>query len=170
MEKRRNFAGGIVLILLGALFLFWQLAPQNITSWFDRNFDWPFYVIGTGLVFLLLAFVTGQGGLAVPGAIIGGIGGILYYQNLTGDWVSWAYAWVLIPGFVGLGLFLGGLISRDLRHERRTGLTMFVISSVAAMVLWAAFNSRIAGSSTVWAVALIALGAYILISALIRKR
>ena len=105
MKKRRNIAGGLILILLGAFFIYWQLAPDKFTSWFDDYFSWPYYIIGTGLVFILISIVTGTGGLAVPGSIIGGIGGILFYQNLTGDWVSWAYIWVLIPGFVGLECF-----------------------------------------------------------------
>ena len=170
MEKRRNLTGGIILILLGVFFLFWQMAPENISGWFDRNFSWPFYVIGTGLIFLLLAIVTAEGGLAVPGAIIGGIGGILFYQNLTGDWVSWAYIWVLIPGLVGLGLFIGSLISKDMRHERRTGLNMFMISFIITLFLWAVFHFGMTGSSTVWAVALIVLGGYLLITSLLRKK
>ncbi len=170
MGKRNSLAGGLILILLGLFFLVWQIAPASFTGWFDQYFDWPFYVIGVGLIFLLIAIATGEGGLAVPGSIIGGIGGILFYQNLTGDWVSWAYIWVLIPGLVGLGLFIGSLISRDMRHDRRTGLNMFVISAVATLVLWAAFHSGVVGSSTIWAAALILLGGYLLISAFLRKK
>lgn len=170
MKRRRNIAGGIILILLGAFFIFWQFAPESITSWFYETFAWPYYIIGAGLVFILFAIATGVGGLAVPGAIISGIGGILYYQNLTGDWVSWAYAWVLIPGFVGLGILLGSFISGDMRSERRTGLSMFVITTLIALALWAAFNTGVVGSSTVWAVILIILGGYILIGAFSRRR
>ncbi|MEM5775716.1 MAG: hypothetical protein AAGU05_12015, partial [Anaerolineaceae bacterium] len=121
-------------------------------------------------IFLLIAIATGEGGLAVPGSIIGGIGGILFYQNWTGDWVSWAYIWTLIPGLVGLGLFIGSLISRDMRDERRTGLNMFVISGIITLFLWAAFHSGVVASSTIWAAALILLGGYLLISAFLRKR
>jgi hypothetical protein len=170
MQRRRNIAGGLVLLLLGAFFIFWQLAPDNITSWFYEYFAWPYYIIGAGLIFILIGIVTGTGGLLVPGMIIGGIGGILYYQNLTGDWVSWAYAWVLIPGFVGLGMLLGSFISRDLRSERRTGLNMFVICTLITLALWAAFHTGIIGTSTVWAAILILLGGYILLSGLFRKR
>jgi hypothetical protein len=170
MKKRRNITGGLVLILLGAFFIFWQLAPQSITGWFDQNFSWPYYIIGTGLIFILIALVTGVGGLAIPGAIIGGIGGILLYQSLTEDWVSWAYAWVLIPGFVGLGILLGSFVSSDMRHERRNGLTMFVIATLVGLALWAAFHTGAVAQTTVWAIVLILLGGYILISAFFRKR
>lgn len=170
MARRRNIAGGIILILLGAFFIFWQLAPEPLTTWFDQYADWSFYIIGAGLVFILAAIATGVGGLAVPGTIISGIGGILYYQSATGDWVSWAYAWVLIPGFVGLGIFIGSLLSADMRHERRNGLNMFFISTLIGLALWAAFHTGVVGASTVWAVVLIILGAYILISGLLRRR
>ena len=52
--------------------------------------------------------------MAVPACIVAGIGGILYYQNMTGDWASWAYAWTLIPGFVGVGIDPGWLVWRDI--------------------------------------------------------
>jgi len=158
MGERRNIVGGIVLILLGAFFIFWQLAPQSLTGWFDQYFSWPFYIIGTGLIFILIAIVSGVGGLAVPGSIIGGVGGILFYQNMTGDWVSWAYAWVLIPGFIGFGMLLGSFISRDMRQERKTGLSMFVISTIVALALWAAFHTGAVGQNVVWAVVLILIG------------
>ena len=41
--------------------------------------------------------LTGQPGMLVPACIVGGIGGMLYWQNLTGDWASWSYSWSLIP-------------------------------------------------------------------------
>ena len=34
---------------------------------------------------------------------------MLYWQNQTGNWESWAYAWALIPGFVGVGTIVMGL-------------------------------------------------------------
>ena len=146
------------------------MAPESFTGWFDRYFDWPFYVIGLGLVFLLLSIITGEGGFAVPGSIIGGIGGILFYQNLTNDWVSWAYLWVLIPGLVGLGLFIGSLISKDLLHERKTGLNMFFICFLIGLILWTIFHIGMVGASTTGAIALILIGVYLMVSALIRRK
>ena len=169
MERRRNITGGLVLILVGAFFIFWQFAPDNITGWFDRYFDWPYYVIGSGLFLLLVSLVSGVGGLAVPGTIVSGIGGILYYQNLTGDWASWGYIWVFIPGLVGLGIVIGSFISRDMRHERRTGFSMFFIATLIGLALWAVFHTGVVGTSMVWAVVLILLGLYVLVSGLLRK-
>jgi len=58
MQRRRNIAGGLVLILLGAFFIFWQLAPDSITGWFYEYFAWPYYIIGVGLIFISLVFST----------------------------------------------------------------------------------------------------------------
>ncbi len=48
----------------------------------------------------------------MPSIIVGGIGGILAYQDYTGHWESWSYLWTLIPGFVGLGIGVtaGGIV------------------------------------------------------------
>jgi len=64
----------------------------------------------------LLLFVGGATGvpaLAVPATIISGIGAILYYQDTTGDWDSWTYVWALIPGFLGVGLLIAGVLARE---------------------------------------------------------
>jgi len=171
MKRKNNLTGGILFILLGLFFLLWQFAPASITGWFDRVFDWPFYVIGVGLIFLLIAVATGVGGLAIPGSINAGVGLILLYQNLTGDWASWAYLWVWIPGLVGLGLFIGSLVTPDMRDARRTGLNMFLISTAVTLLLWSAFQAGVTvSSSVIWATVLILVGLYLLGGALFRKR
>jgi hypothetical protein len=50
---------------------------------------------------------------AIPGSVIAGTGAILFYQNLTGHWESWAYAWTLYPVFIGLGLLYIGTRAGD---------------------------------------------------------
>ncbi|MBA3874641.1 MAG: hypothetical protein H0X30_36390 [Anaerolineae bacterium] len=67
---------------------------------------WPLFVAVPGLVFLYFAYTGDRkiSGLAVPGTVITGTGLILFYQNITGHWESWAYAWTLYPLFVGLAL------------------------------------------------------------------
>jgi uncharacterized membrane protein len=59
---------------------------------------------------------------------------MLYYQNATGNWGSWAYAWTLIPGFVGLGIILSGLLEGQPIRSLATGLWMILISLVAFVV------------------------------------
>lgn len=67
---------------------------------------WPMFVVLPGLAFLYFAYTGDKNvaGLAVPGTVITGTGLILFYQNVTGHWESWAYIWTLYPLFVGLAL------------------------------------------------------------------
>ena len=125
MNKRTRIAGGVILILLGLLFLGRSLFPEYFQFW-----EWPFLIIGLGIVFLIWAVISGNGGLAVPAAILSGIGGILYYQNATGDWASWAYIWALIPGFVGVGIIISGIIDHNFKDLITGGLIMLMISAI----------------------------------------
>lgn len=134
-NQRKGIVGGIILILLGLLFLASELYPQIFSFW-----DWPFIIIGLGGVFLLWAILAGTGGLAVPGAILTGIGAILYYQNLTGDWASWSYIWAIIPGFVGLGVIISGIINGNFKEAFTGGLTLLVISGVLFFAFGSAFG------------------------------
>jgi hypothetical protein len=152
MTRKTNLVGGIILVLLGLIFLAREIAPQYFQFW-----DWPVFIIGLGLVFFIWALVSRTGGLAVPGAILSGIGGILYYQNMSGDWESWSYIWALIPAFVGVGVIIGGLIDKNYRDGFSSGLTLIIISAI----LFFAFGSFFGFESDFtqyWPVLLIALG------------
>lgn len=151
-NQKRGIAGGVVLILLGLLFLASELFPQSFAFW-----DWPFIIIGLGGIFLLWSILSGIGGLAVPGTILAGIGGILYYQNLTGDWQSWSYIWALIPGFVGLGVIISGIIDGNIREAFTGGLTLLVISAVLFFAFGSAFGLE-NDLAQYWPVLLIVLG------------
>ncbi len=164
MKRRSSVVGGIILIILGVLFLVKEIAPQYFQFW-----DWPFVIIGLGLVFLIWALLSGSGGLAVPGAIIGGIGGILYYQNLTGNWESWSYIWSLIPGFVGVGVILSGLIDRNVRETLGAGLTLIIISGILFFAFGSAFGFR-SDLARYWPVLLIALGLISLVRVIFSKK
>jgi hypothetical protein len=104
------------------------------------NLDWPFYVIGAGAILLLIGLVSDAPRMAIPAAIVAGIGGILYYQNISHDWESWNFMWTLIPGFVGVGNILAGLFGDDTRHNIGRGLNLIVISAVLFLIFAAIFN------------------------------
>ncbi len=94
---------GVILILLGTFFLIAQWVP-GVREWLGPlswGRDWPLIVIGLGVLQLVMGVVQGVPGMAVPFAILTGVDGILYWQNLTGNWGSWSYIWSLIPGFLG---------------------------------------------------------------------
>jgi hypothetical protein len=167
MHVRRNIATGAVLILVGAVLMAMQLVPSLKEFFYSAQF-WPFWIIGTGALLGLLALVLWVPGMWVPACIVGGIGGLLYYQNLTGDWASWAYAWALIPGFSGVGTFLAGVFSRDRRAITGGLWTVFI-----SLVMFAIFGSFLGGItllSIYWPVLLIGLGVVLLVSGFFRKR
>lgn len=164
MKQKTSIVGGIILILLGLLFLASEILPDYFQFW-----DWPFIIIGLGVVFFIWAIISGNGGLAVPGAILSGIGGIFYYQNMSGDWASWSFIWALIPGFVGIGVIISGIIDRNYKEAFSGGLTLIIISAI----LFFAFGSFLGLESNLsqyWPVLLIALGLISLVRALFSSK
>jgi hypothetical protein len=166
-KQRSNLAGGIVLVLIGAWFLLTQLVPGLEIRIFGDS-GWPLIIISVGVILLIIGLLTGVPEMAVPACIVGGIGGLLYWQNATGNWESWAYAWALIPGFVGVGTMLSGIIGGK-RGEIAGGAWMVFIS----LILFAVFSSFLGGLNVFgpyWPVLLIALGLIVLAQGLFRKR
>lgn len=160
MERRSSIVGGMILILVGTAFLLLQMFP-DLAGWFDWGRQWPLITVAIGGFFLLGA-LFGTPPLAVPGSIIAGIGAILYYQNLTGNWASWAYVWTLIPGFAGTGLILMGLLDRKARASIREGSRLLAVSLVL-FVIFGAFFSGFGGLGRFWPVVLILVGAWLLL-------
>lgn len=164
MNRKNGVVGGVILILIGLLFLFREIAPQYFAF-----MDWPFIIVGLGVVFLLWAILSGTGGLAVPGAVLAGIGGIFYYQNLTGDWQSWSYIWALIPGFVGIGIIISGIIDRNYKDAFSGGLIMLLISGILFFAFGTAFGLE-HQITQYWPALLIILGVIALVRALFSNK
>ncbi|MDO8753083.1 MAG: hypothetical protein Q7J80_04240 [Anaerolineales bacterium] len=112
---------------------------------------------------------VGQPGLAIPAAIVAGLGGIFYYQETANDYGSWSYMWALIPGFVGVGSVLAGLLGENTAHNIKRGLNLMVISAVLFLV----FSSFLGGWALLGnfgpAILLILLGVWVLGSGLYRS-
>ena len=136
-NRRGGLVGGLLLILLGGAFLAAQFIP-GLRYWFSAENSWPLMVIGIGVLLVVLAIALRTPPLAVPGCIVAGIGCMLYYQNATGNWGSWAFAWTLIPGFVGLGVIVSGLLEGQPIRSLATGMWMILIS-LLAFVLFGSF-------------------------------
>ncbi len=167
-RKTRSSLGiGLLLVLIGGFFLAVQFLP-NFGNWFWHIFDWPVYIIGVGVCLLVFGLVIGEPGMAVPACIVAGIGGILFYQNATGDWESWAYVWALIPGFTGVGGMLASLLSGGGKSGFRSSLTLVLISLVMFLVFGALFGANPLGMY--WPFLLIALGVWMLIQPLFKKK
>jgi peptidoglycan/LPS O-acetylase OafA/YrhL len=108
--------------------------------------------------------------MSIPAAIVAGIGGILYYQNANDDFASWSYMWTLIPGFVGVGTILAGLLGEHTRSNLARGLNLIGISAVMFLVFATLFGGvGILGPNGA-AIALIVLGVYILLRGFLRNR
>jgi hypothetical protein len=166
-QNRTQLFLGILLILIGAWLVLTRQVP-SLQNWLDANFTWPMWTIGAGLLVLLIGLITGAPGMAVPASIIAGIGGILYYQNATDNFSSWSYMWTLIPGFVGVGTILAGLLGENTRQNLAHGLNLIVISTVLFLVFGTFFGGlAILGDYGV-AVLLILLGIYVLIRGFVR--
>jgi hypothetical protein len=165
-QRRTNLIGGIVLILVGGVLLAAQLFP-GLGLTLNIELSWPLILVGVGVFLLLFGLLVNAPGMAVPACIVAGIGGILYWQNATGDWASWAYAWTLIPGFVGVGTILAGLFGGTFRQSLRDGGTLILIS----LILFAIFSSLLGGKSYLgvyWPVLIILLGLWLLIRPLFK--
>ena len=160
-KKRSNLAGGLLLILIGGVLLVTQLAPDQF-YWLDPGQNWPLIVIGVGVAMLLFGLVTGVPALAVPACIVGGIGGILYWQDATSNWGSWAYAWTLIPGFVGVGVILSGLLSGQPRKAFMEGGRTVMVSLVLFSI-FGFFFARDDFQGILWPSLIIGVGVIVLL-------
>jgi len=132
-QKRKSITSGLLLILIGLLFLAFRVFP-GLRMWADQEFTWPVSILMVAVGLLVIGALTGTADMLVPASIVGGIGGILYFQNagiLT--WESWAFLWTLIPGFVGVGIFLSGLLKWN-RKEMGDGLQSLLVSAVLFLV------------------------------------
>lgn len=167
MYKRSSIVVGTILILVGILFLLVQFLPGLAAS-LDISMQWPLLIIGVGGLLILSAFL-GTPTLAIPGSIVAGIGGILYVQNLTGAWSSWAYVWALIPGFAGIGTLLAGLLGHRRRHSWREGGRLIATSAVLFLIFGAFFNG-LGGLGQYWPVLLIGLGLWMMLPSRKKRR
>ncbi len=113
-----GIAGLIVLTRVFSIVNFWA-------------FFWPFFILVPGAL-MLWAALRGDGPpqLAIPGSLVAGTGLILFVQNVTGHWESWAYAWALYPVFSGLAVSRVGMMTDNVemqdggRVAMRSGLWM----------------------------------------------
>ncbi len=124
MNRERGV--GIVLIALGAIFLLGRFIDLGAALW-------PLFVMAPGIALLAWAFLGGRSasGLAVPGSIVTMVGLILFIQNATSRFDTWAYAWGLIVAAVGVGTWLYGSLAdkeKEVTDGARTamvGLALF---------------------------------------------
>jgi len=161
--------GGALLIGFGVLSLVSRVF--NDLNW---GFLWPFLIIGFGALFFIAMFAIGKSGaaFAVPGSIVGGIGLVLLFQNITQHWESMSYFWTLIVLFVGLGIYLMGWYGEDANQKKsglglmKAGFILFILFGTFFELIFSSF------SSILFPVMLILLGVYLVLarSGLFKRR
>ena len=175
MSTQRNISaliGGSVLIAIGVLSLFGQIFT-SINFW---SFIWPFFILGVGAMFYVGMFAGGKSvsGLAIPATIITTIGLILFYQNMTGHWESWSYAWTVIILAVGLGIYIMGVFGED-EGQRNSGKNLMKVGAILFVVFGGFFEmifsigSKSMLRQSVFPILLILLGLYLIYTRLTKK-
>jgi uncharacterized integral membrane protein len=166
-SKRSTLAIGILLVLIGAYFVVANMVPA-FHDWVNVTMSWPLIIIAVGVGLLVLGLLVGAPEMAIPAVIVAGIGGILYYQNLSGNWASWSYMWALIPGFSGLGMLLGKLLGARGEHTVRSALDT-IGTSLVMFVIFGAFFGAFRMLGNYWPLLLVAAGVLLGLRSLIRK-
>lgn len=174
-ERRAGVVIGGFLVILGVLALLGQVLD------FDAfGVGWPLLVVAVGIVLFASALaVPGPGGvgLAIPGGIVTMVGVVLAFQNATGLWATWAYAWALVaPGGVGLGMVAYGLLTNRREIVRGGWPPLFI--GVALFLGFGLFFEgilglnvpRTAGLESILAGGFVLLGALIIGASLVSRR
>lgn len=163
---------GLILVLVGAVLFAGQLLGIGI-----EDIGWPFIVIGAGLAILVVGLVVvDDQGVVIGGTIVTSVGLVLLYQDRTGRWETWAYAWALVgPAASGLGLALWGARTGD-RRDLRTGiwgllggLAIFVIGFLFFEGVIGLGGDRLALPDWLLPAAVIAIGVVVLARGLMER-
>jgi hypothetical protein len=164
---------GLALVGLGGLWLLGSLLGLDA-----GHFLWPFFVIVPGVVLFVLGLTVRSDaglGLMIPGAIVTTTGLLLFYQNVSGHWASWAYAWALIaPTSIGVALMIDGARRGQAaqvqsgRRLVRIGLILFAALGVFFELIIGISGFRWGGWW--WAVLFIGAGLVLLVAALLPRR
>ena len=94
VDDRRRLALGLILLIVGAIALVEQAIQFDVP-----DAAWPVAIIVPGITLLVVGLIVRHEagvGLIVAGSIVTTVGLVLLYQNATGRWESWAYAWALV--------------------------------------------------------------------------
>ncbi len=143
------------------------LITLGVFGFMGMNMLWPVvFILLPGLVLLWLALAGGAVAaviFAVPGMLIAGTGALMFLQNLTGYWESWAYAWTLYGPFLGLAFALMG---RRIGEPALVAVgRWFVYAGVVAFAVFGVFFELLAfrSSGALLPMLLIAVGLYLLV-------
>ena len=168
-----TIAIGLVLVVVGAVLFAGQAAGIGI-----EDVGWPFFVIAAGVAILLIGLlVADEQGMVIGGTITTTVGLVLFYQDQTGRWESWAYAWALVgPAASGLGLALWGVRSGNGSDVRNGtwgllgGLAIFAVGFLFFEGVIGIGGERLALPEWLLPVAVIAIGVVVLLRGMLERR
>ena len=131
---------GFGLIIGGALLLLGTLLSRAGAEL------WPLFILVPGLIFLAVAAFgpSGTASLFIPGSILTTLGLLFFVQVATDHFESWAYAWALIWGAVGVGLLLQGWRTDNSRLTSQ-GRRLVGLAAAAFLVGFVFFEGFIFG-------------------------
>jgi len=137
--NRGSIFGAFLLIGLGVLFLILDIVGVPMTK------TWPIIFFALGAVCFLPPLLwpslrTGLAGFCIPGGLLLSLGAIFLYNTLSGDWASWAYAWILLNAGIGLGIVLAAWVGGWGREVSSIGWWMFVVSAVVFSIFATLFG------------------------------
>ena len=141
-----SLAFGSLFILTGLVFAIARFVGFDFLS-----AAWPFYVIAPSALLFVYGLTMRNGvgeTLSIMGMMGATTGALLFFQNLSDHWESWAYAWALVtPTAVGIAQIFYGVF-----HGRtkliRTGIRLAGIG-LGLFMLGAFFFEFIIGFSGV---------------------
>jgi hypothetical protein len=173
--SRSSLVLGGALILVGIALLVAQLVGVDL-----GRVGWPFFIIVPGVVVLILGLWLGGSageGASVLGSMITTVGLILLYQNSTGHWATWAYAWALVaPTSIGVGQFLFGTVHGQGKLVRSgldtmlAGVGIFVVLGLFFELVIGLSGFNVRGGDIILPAVLIGLGLLLLIRNLFKYR
>lgn len=175
-DQRRGLstlAIGLVLVLIGALLFAGQLLDVGF-----EDVGWPLLVIAAGIATGVIGLVAmDEQGMVIGGSVVTTVGLVLLYQDQTGRWETWAYAWALVgPAASGLGLALWGVRSRDASDLRNGtwgllgGLAMFAIGFLFFEGVIGIGGDRLAFPEWLLPIVVIGIGVVVLGRAFVERR
>ena len=167
-SQRSSLAVGVILVLVGLYFILANTVPQ-FEQWLHIDYSWPVIILAVAAGLLILGLIVGAPDMAVPAMIVAGIGGILYFQNVTGNWGSWAYMWALIPGFSGLGMVLAHILGARDRYSIGSAIDT-IGTSLVLFVIFGAFFGAFKAFGDYWPLLLVGAGVLIGLRTLLRPR
>jgi len=163
---------GVGLVGFGVLLLLGRLLGFRL-----GRLLWPLIILGPGVLTYLLALVLESPAgeiVCVPASVITMLGLLLFYQNLTGHWESWAYGWTLIaPTSLGLGYLLFGVL-RNRPDKVHVGRGLAAVGGVIFLVGFVFFElllnvSGLGLGRWAWPCLLLALGLFLVLRTLRRR-